>query len=232
MARLFISTKEQQFIADITKEFVKDVLGFYVYYFPISMEKTLIDEVYDEAVEKIFENPIKLDCIPDQPERKRTFTQFGIDKNNEFKFYVQPRDLIDKNVFIHPGDFVLFGEELYEINTVNEQQNIFGQAEYNSTLHVTCHLARMGQIDVDTFKQAIYDSKNFKESQVQKVFEQQRGYKETEHNGTTGDVRQMRERLKDDMAPIALGEGPRQIIENEDGDGSEFNHNSDNIYDE
>lgn len=232
MSRLFIGPKEIHLINDLTKEFMKDLCGFYVYLFPVSIEKSVMDEVYDEAIERVFENPIKLDVLPDQPERQRTFTQFGIDRKVEFKFYVQPRDLIDKKVQLYPGDFVLFGEELYEINTASASNSIFGQAEYNSSILVSCHLARMGQIDIDTFRQAIYDSKHFRESQAQKTFEQQRGYKETEENGETGDFRQVRDRLKDDMAPIALGEGPRQIVQDEDEKSSSFEHNTDNIYDE
>lgn len=230
MSRLFIGPKEIQFINDLTKEYMKDITGFFAYLFPVSVEKSIVDDVYDEAIEKVFENPIKLDIIPEQPERKRTFTDFGYDRTAEFTFYVQPRDLIDKGISINPGDFVLFGSELYEVANIGSRDNIFGQAEYNATFPVTCRLARMGEIDINTFKQAIYDSKHFKDSQVQKTFEQQRGYKETEHNGATGDHRQMRERLKDDMAPIALGEGPRKVELDEDEETSSFVKDTFDIY--
>ena len=63
MARLFITPREINFINDIGKEIVKDVIGQFIYLYPISETKTLIHDVYEESPDKIFENPIKLDCI-------------------------------------------------------------------------------------------------------------------------------------------------------------------------
>ena len=42
MARLFITPREINFINDIGKEIVKDVIGQKIYYFPISHIKTQI----------------------------------------------------------------------------------------------------------------------------------------------------------------------------------------------
>ena len=75
MGRLFIGEKEQQYIADITKDYVKDIVGQHIIYFPVSILHTQVHEVYDEAVEKIFENPIKLDVLADQPERTNRWDQ-------------------------------------------------------------------------------------------------------------------------------------------------------------
>ena len=218
MARLFATEQDQQFFNDLTKEFIKDVLGFFVYVFPVSSEKTATNELYDEAIDKVFENPIRIDCIPDQPERSRKMGIHGIDNASTLKIYVQPRDLIDKNIKLYTGDFLLFGDEMYEIDTVVDSMNIYGRPEHKSTITLECHLARTGQIDLDIFKQMIFDSKHWKDSQVLKKFEQQRGYSETEEHGETGDVRQVRNRLKEELAPIALGEGPRKTKVYTDGD--------------
>ena len=59
MARLFITPREINFINDIGKEIVKDVVGQKIYYFPISKIKTRVHDIYEEAPEKVFENPIK-----------------------------------------------------------------------------------------------------------------------------------------------------------------------------
>ena len=70
MSRLFITSREIQFINDITKEVVKDVIGQQIIYYPISTMKTQVHPVYEEAIEKIFENPIR--CIVTGKDRKST----------------------------------------------------------------------------------------------------------------------------------------------------------------
>ena len=63
MSRLFITPREINFINDIAKEIVKDVIGQKIYYFPISEIKSRVHDVYEESVDKIFENPIELDAL-------------------------------------------------------------------------------------------------------------------------------------------------------------------------
>ena len=54
MARLFITPREINFINDIGKEIVKDVVGQKIYYFPISEVKSKVHTLYEEAIDKIF----------------------------------------------------------------------------------------------------------------------------------------------------------------------------------
>ena len=63
MARLFITPREIDLISDITKEVVKDVVGQKIYYYPISDTKSKIHEVYQESPEKVFDNPIEINCL-------------------------------------------------------------------------------------------------------------------------------------------------------------------------
>ena len=119
--------------------------------------------------------------------------------------------------------------------------NIFGQEEYGLSFNITGKLARINEFDPKIFFPPQRDGNTaYSKAEIQKEFIQQRGLKENQE-GPTGDVRQMRERLKDDMAPIALGEGPRKVDTKdttpEDGDkakASSFNNDSTptNFYDE
>jgi hypothetical protein len=210
MARLFIGSKEQNFISDINRELVKDVIGQYIVYFPISMLQTRVHEVYEEAIEKIFENPIKLDVLAGQPTRSAKWNAFGMEGDTSIELYIQTRDLVDKDISVTSGDFFVYGEEVYEILNAIDVDNIYGQVEYDKAVKVTGKLSRVGQFDIETFKELLFKSKNFNDSQVQNKFVQQRGLPETEE-GPTADKREIREHLGNDMAEIALGDGPRKI---------------------
>ena len=73
MARLFITPREINFINDLSKEVIKDVIGQKIYYYQISNIKSNVHDVYQESPEKIFDNPIEIDeeliIIPDWDER-------------------------------------------------------------------------------------------------------------------------------------------------------------------
>ena len=58
MARLFLTPREINFMNDVAKELVKDVVGQKIYYFPISEVKSRVHDIYEESADKIFENPI------------------------------------------------------------------------------------------------------------------------------------------------------------------------------
>ena len=60
MARLFISPREINFINDLAKELVKDIAGQKIYYFPISEVKSRVHDIYEEAIDKIFDDPIDI----------------------------------------------------------------------------------------------------------------------------------------------------------------------------
>ena len=232
MSRLFITPREQQFINDVTKEYIKDIVGQYVLLFPVSMINTRIDPVYEEAVQKIFERQIKVDCIASQTSPENSYTTFGLDSKTEVEILIQPRDLIDKGITISTGDFFIYGASVFEIHDLLDVDNVFGQNEYSRSIKITGRAARVGQIDLPAFRQLLRDAKIYKESEGQKTFEQQRGLKETSIDGNTGDKRQIRERLGNEMAPVALGEGPRQILQEENEQASTFEHSSHSLYED
>jgi hypothetical protein len=228
MARLFVTSREIQFINDISKEFIKDIVGQTINYYPVSTLKTKVHPVYDEAVKKIFDNPIRVPVLADQPQAEHMTNVFGSEKSSTLEVFIQARDLIDKGFTLYEGDFFTYGDQAYEIASFTTLGNIYGQEEYEVGYKVIGHAARLGQFDVKNSLQPNKDSAGtYEETQVQKTFEQQRGFGETPLDGTTGDVRQLRERLKDDMAEIALGEGPRVVGVDADKGASSFYNDED-----
>lgn len=228
MARLFITAREIHMINDLTKEFIKDVVGQTIDYYPVSTLKTKIHPVYEEAVQKIFDNPIKVPVLASWPKAEVSIGRFGIEKKAQIEVFVQARDLIDKGFTLYEGDFFVFADQAFEVASFTVVGNIFGQEEYETGYKILGEPARPGQFDPKNYLGPNKDSKgDYERTQVQKVFEQQRGLPETAVDGLTGDVRQMRERLKDEMAEPALGEGPRVVKIDPDKQASSFYNDGD-----
>jgi hypothetical protein len=62
LARLFITSREIDFISDINKELVKDIQGQKIYYYVVREDLTNVHDVYEEAPEKVFDPPIEIDA--------------------------------------------------------------------------------------------------------------------------------------------------------------------------
>ena len=222
MARLFITAKEIQYINDLNKELLQDTIGQKIYYYAISATKTKVHELYNEAINKIFEHPIILPVLAAQPTWETKHNQFGMEQVGTIEVYVLVRALIDRDLTLAEGDFFTYGDAVFEVVSYLQTNNIFGQEEYEVSYKLTGQLARPGQFDPKSFLKPRKDSNlPFEESEVQQVFIQQRGLKENDE-GVTGDIRQLNERLGDDMAPIALGEGPVSIAVDSDKKSSGF----------
>jgi len=204
MGRFFITPREINFINDIAKEIVKDVIGQKIYYFPISEIKSKVHDVYEESPDKVFENPIEIDCLVKyQPQEIRT-NRFGSEEYYTVEAYVQSRDLLDKGIEVLEGDFFSYGTTFFEVIKGPASDVIFGQIEHKTYITITGKQSRKGQFISKIFGPT---SEEYTDSDaVQETFVQQRGAK-TNKEGVTGDVRELQKNGVLD-SPIT---GPKEV---------------------
>jgi len=204
MGRLFISPREINFINDIAKELVKDVVGQKIYYFSVSEIKSKVHDIYEESPDKVFENPIEIDCLVKyQPQEVRT-TRFGSEQYYTVEVYVQTRDLLDKGIEILEGDFFSYGSTFFAVITGPLSGVIFGQIEHKSYQTITGKQSRKGQFLSKIFGPT---SEEYSDPDaVQETFVQQRGFDKNKL-GKTGDLRQLRKNGVLDE-PIS---GPKEV---------------------
>lgn len=217
MPRLFTTERETDFFSDITKEIIKDVAGQKIYYYPISIVKTDVHEIYEEAPEKIFDTAIEIECLVDWKQPESTATTFGYDEMTTLEIYIHARDMYDKGIQLIEGDFFSFGPRFFEISSVIPDQVIHGQIEYITGWKLTGVQARKGQFDSKLIGPT---SERFSDDDaVQTEFAQQRGNPENQH-GVTGDRRALRDRgvleAPIDSTRVVSDEGAS------DGSGSSF----------
>jgi len=204
MARLFISEREIDFINDIAKEIVKDVIGQKIYYFAISNIKSNVHDVYEESPDKIFENPICIDALVKySPQDVRT-NRFGSEEYYTIECYIQYRDLLDKQIAVHEGDFFSYGDTFFEVIKAPKSDVIFGQVEHKTYVTLTGKQSRKGQFLSKIFGPTSEQYSD--EDAIQTTFVQQRGAKEN-RLGETGDVRDMQKKGILD-APLS---GPAEV---------------------
>ena len=188
MARLFITPREMNFINDIAKEVIKDVIGQKIYLFQISEIKSKVHDVYEESPDKVFESPIELDCLVKYNEQEIRTNRFGSEEYYTIEAYIQSRDLLDKGIEILEGDFFSYGSTFFEIIKAPLTNTIFGQIEHKRFITITGRQSRREQFISKVFGPT---SEEYTDSDaIQETFVQQRGFKEN-RLGKTGDVRDL-----------------------------------------
>lgn len=211
MPRLFIGEREHQFVNDIIKEYVKDIVGQSIFYYPVSIAKTQVDPVYNEGENKVFDNPIKVDALVSEEKFEPVNDVFGAEYVVTLEVFLQYQDLIDKNIQVSEGDFFVYAGQAYEITSQVQMGDQFGAPEHVMGYKLTGRNARQTQVDPETGLLPIsLLSGPLEQNGGLGTWQQQRGLQEN-IDGPTGDVREMRRRLGDDMSEPALGEGPRTV---------------------
>lgn len=219
MARLFITERELNFISDINKEIVKDVIGTKIYYFPVSTALSNVHQLYAESQEKAFDNPIIIDCRVKWMEAEVTTDQFTTERKSKVEVWIQSRDLLDRKIQLFEGDFFSYGQLFFEIIKLTYTKPVYGQVERLDGLHLVGMQARKGQFLAKLFGPTWegYSDPNA----VQRQFIQQRGV--TNREGQTGDVH--------DLVREGVLEGPLTGPKEVSGRGDSTGVGS-NFYDE
>ena len=158
MSRLFITPREIDFISDIAKEITKDVIGDVIYYYKVREDISNVHDVYEEALEKVFDPPIEIDAR----------VQW-----NQIEAYVHYRDMIDRGIKLEEGDYFSYGDNFFELTSIVYDKLLFGQVEHISGYTIKGKQARKGQINIQPIgpTEEIYSDPD----SVKEEFVQQRG---------------------------------------------------------
>ena len=217
MARLFITPREMNFINDVAKEVIKDVIGQKIFLFQISEIKSKVHDIYEESPDKVFETPIELDCLVKYNEQEIRTNRFGSEEYYTIEAYIQSRDLLDKGIEILEGDFFSYGSTFFVVIKAPLTNTIFGQIEHKRFITITGRQSRREQFLSKVFGPT---SEEYIDSDaVQNTFVQQRGFKNN-RLGETADVRDLQKNGVLDE-PIT---GPKEVSDKGDSTkvGSSF----------
>lgn len=214
MARLFITPREIDFISDLTKEITKDVIGQRIYYYRVREDITKIHDIYEEALDKIFDPPVEVDARVEWSPSEIKTDKFGYDEMAKISVYVHYRDLIDRDIEVNEGDYFAFGDNFFEITSVRHDKIIFGQVEHVTGYTIAGQQARKGLIDMLPHgpTEEVYTEPDA----VQEAWEQQRGFAKNSE-GLTQDKRALQDNGKLE-APISKP----QSVKKTDGISSSF----------
>lgn len=123
---LFGSSRDVATFKIFTKELVEDIVSQEVGYYKIQLSDTQ-PNVYGESMKKYFIGPVLIPCLIVRGDFGRQDTEYGPDATRTIDFRFFKDHLIEANVVPEVGDFVMYNEDYYEVDNVNENQLILGK---------------------------------------------------------------------------------------------------------
>ena len=146
---LFLGEKERDLVKQFNDELIERVIGQVIAYYPIDLEHTDFHPLYNEAVTKSFLPPVRVYALVEYKGQETTTNKYGIDKVTKITVHFHKRRLTeDQDLFVREGDFISYGAAYYEIVTLKEPQELFGQADRQMEIVAECIRSREGLFDV------------------------------------------------------------------------------------
>ena len=145
---LFAGKKERDLVKQVNDELIERVVGQQVVYYPIDLMRTNFHDLYGEAIEKTFLPPVRVYALVEWQGIQTETGNTGLDKGSSITVHFHKRRLTeDQELYVREGDFILYGSIYYEIVTLAEPRQLFGQSEHKMEISAKCIKAREGLFD-------------------------------------------------------------------------------------
>ena len=146
---LFLGKKERDLVKQVNDELIERVVGQTVAYYPIDIERTNYHDLYGEALVKTFLPPVRVHALVEfEGINTKYSTNIGLDKESSVTVHFHKRRLTeDQDLYVREGDFILYGSIHYEIVTLSEPKQLFGQIDHLLEISAKCVRAREGLFD-------------------------------------------------------------------------------------
>ncbi len=146
---LFTGKKERDLVKQVNDELIERVIGQTVVYYPIDLTTTDFHPLYGEAIKKNFLPPVRVHALVEfEGINTKYENSIGLDKESNLTVHFHKRRLTeDQDLFVREGDFILYGKIYYEIVTLSEPKQLFGQIDHLLEISAKCIRAREDLFD-------------------------------------------------------------------------------------
>lgn len=156
---IFGSRRDFSLFVGVNRELLSDVVEQEILYYKISLEDTQVN-IYGEGMEKVYWEPVKLNCLITRGDQVISVDEFGPDLTRDASFAFLRQDLVDVITVPEVGDIIMWHENYYEVDTVTENQLFLGKdnsynltpygEQFGASVSIICqtHLTRTDRVGI------------------------------------------------------------------------------------
>jgi hypothetical protein len=164
LARKFVTSRELTLIKNINKELIQKFTGEEVTYYAISEEHTVAHRLYQESINKVWFSPVKINARVEYDNPGVESTNFTLDSQFTLGVFFLTDELIERNLKPKEGDFIEYGQIVYEITAVTQPQLVYGQINNKIMTKCMCVPSREGQMQVNSDSTQFVDNTHPRDS--------------------------------------------------------------------
>jgi hypothetical protein len=150
MAKKFVTTRELNLINRWNKELIQSTVEQEIIYYGISYEESRVHDVYEESVYKEYMNPVRINARVEFDQTATTAEGGTADSTYSCTVYLHHQECVERNLKPREGDFIEFGQLVFEITTAGWAKPVFGQMNAKLEHKLTCVSSREGQFKADS----------------------------------------------------------------------------------
>ena len=142
---MFFGKKERDLVKQVNDELAERIIGQTVLYYPIDERATNFHPLYGESINKTFLPPVRVYAYV-EVENIQVNDKYTYDYQTKLKVHFHYKRISeDQNLYVNVGDFVQYGDMLYEIvRLYDDTRYYFGQVDHKFQTTADCVRARRG----------------------------------------------------------------------------------------
>ena len=117
--------------------------------YKVSVTDTEVNMYGETSQGKVFKPGVQIVAFVNAEDQTTTTDEFGPDlqQNAEFSFIRQ--SLVDINFVVEIGDVINWNNGYWEISSINENQLVGGQTDYNHSVVCNTYLIRISHLNIE-----------------------------------------------------------------------------------
>jgi len=166
---LFGSARDASLVRSVNRELINNFVDTEIAFYKLSLDDTKAN-MYDEADNKIYYSPMRINCLALKEEKSYIGDDTGYDSTRAGEFNFLRDDLKEKNIIIEEGDVIEYDNEYYEIDGVGSSQYWTGRNPSTDigftegdrdefglsvAVRVTAHVTRRNRLNIQEVRSGI-----------------------------------------------------------------------------